>query len=121
MSRQTDSGIEVWLRSARDPFRKLATGFEKGTDMIKTRIASTAAVFTFGLAALGGAVVAIAGPANAGTGLTSSSDASSTSSPSGTTSTSDTSSLSGTRTASGISGSGGGGAGHGGAIFNHQG
>jgi hypothetical protein len=33
--------------------------------MIKTRIAGTAAVFTFGLAALGGAVVAIAAPANA--------------------------------------------------------
>ena len=33
--------------------------------MIKTRIASGAAIFTFGLAALGGAVVAIAAPANA--------------------------------------------------------
>lgn len=33
--------------------------------MIKTRIAGTAAVFTFGLASLGGAVVAIAAPANA--------------------------------------------------------
>ncbi len=32
--------------------------------MIKTRIASTAALFTFGLAALGGTVVAIAAPAN---------------------------------------------------------
>ena len=42
--------------------------------MIKTRIASTAAVFTFGLAALGGTVVAVAAPANAETGTTSSSD-----------------------------------------------
>jgi hypothetical protein len=33
--------------------------------MIKTRIAGTAAVFTFCLASLGGAVVAIAAPANA--------------------------------------------------------
>ena len=33
--------------------------------MIKTRIASTAALFTFGVAALGGTVVAIAAPANA--------------------------------------------------------
>ena len=33
--------------------------------MIKTRIAGTAAIFTFGLAALGGTVVAIAAPANA--------------------------------------------------------
>jgi hypothetical protein len=33
--------------------------------MIKTRIASTAAIFTFGLAALGGAVVSVAAPANA--------------------------------------------------------
>jgi hypothetical protein len=33
--------------------------------MIKTRIASTAALFTFGLASLGGIVVAIAAPANA--------------------------------------------------------
>jgi hypothetical protein len=36
--------------------------------MIKTRIAGTAAIFTFGLAALGGTVVAIAAPANAETG-----------------------------------------------------
>jgi hypothetical protein len=41
--------------------------------MIKTRIASTAALFTFGLAALGGTVVAIAAPASADTGTTSSS------------------------------------------------
>ena len=33
--------------------------------MVKTRIAGTTTVFTFGLAALGGAVVAIAAPANA--------------------------------------------------------
>jgi hypothetical protein len=33
--------------------------------MIKTRIAGTAALVTFGLAALGGAAVAIAAPANA--------------------------------------------------------
>jgi hypothetical protein len=33
--------------------------------MIKTRIAGTAALFTFGIAALGGAAVAIAAPANA--------------------------------------------------------
>ena len=33
--------------------------------MIKNRIAGTAAIFTFGLAALGGTVVAIAAPANA--------------------------------------------------------
>jgi hypothetical protein len=33
--------------------------------MIKTRIASGAALFTFGFAALGGAVVAVAAPANA--------------------------------------------------------
>ena len=33
--------------------------------MIKTRIATTAALFTFGLASLGGIVVAIAAPANA--------------------------------------------------------
>ena len=33
--------------------------------MIKTRIASGAAIFTFGFAALGGAVVAVAAPANA--------------------------------------------------------
>ena len=39
--------------------------------MIKTRIASTAALFTFGLAALGGTVVAIAAPANADPGTTS--------------------------------------------------
>ena len=47
--------------------------------MIKTRIASAAAVFTFGMGALGGTVVAIAAPANATPGA------------SGTTSTSDTS------------------------------
>jgi hypothetical protein len=33
--------------------------------MIRTRIATTAALFTFGLASLGGIVVAIAAPANA--------------------------------------------------------
>jgi hypothetical protein len=33
--------------------------------MIRTRIAGTAAVFTFGLAALGGTALSIAGPANA--------------------------------------------------------
>jgi hypothetical protein len=33
--------------------------------MTKTRIASTAAVFTFGLAAIGGTVLTIAAPANA--------------------------------------------------------
>lgn len=54
--------------------------------MIKTRIASAAAVLTFGLAALGGTVVAIAAPANAETGTTSSSGSTSTS---GTASTSD--------------------------------
>ena len=42
--------------------------------MIKTRIAGAAAVFTFGLAALGGTVVAIAAPANADTATTASSD-----------------------------------------------
>ena len=47
--------------------------------MIKTRIASAAAVFTFGLAALGGTVVAIAAPANAETNTTSSSSSSQTS------------------------------------------
>ena len=41
--------------------------------MIKIHIASAAALFTFGLAALGGTVVAIAAPANAETGSTSSS------------------------------------------------
>jgi hypothetical protein len=41
--------------------------------MIKTRIASAAALFTFGLAALGGTVVAIAAPANAETPTTTSS------------------------------------------------
>ena len=38
--------------------------------MIKTRIAGTAAIVTFGLAALGGTVVAIAAPANAETSMT---------------------------------------------------
>jgi hypothetical protein len=33
--------------------------------MIKTRIASTAALFTFGLAAIGGTVLTVAAPANA--------------------------------------------------------
>jgi hypothetical protein len=50
--------------------------------MIKNRIASTAALATFGLAALGGAVVAVAAPANAETGAsgtTTSSDGTTTS------------------------------------------
>ena len=42
--------------------------------MIKIRIAGAAAVFTFGLAALGGTVVAIAAPANADTATTASLD-----------------------------------------------
>jgi hypothetical protein len=42
--------------------------------MINTRIAGTAAVFTFGLAALGGTVAAIAASANAETDTTSASD-----------------------------------------------
>jgi hypothetical protein len=42
--------------------------------MIKTRIASVAAVFTFGLVSLGGTVVAIAAPTNAETETTSSVD-----------------------------------------------
>ena len=46
--------------------------------MIKTRIAGTAAVLTFGLAAVGGTVVAIAAPANAETGRGSSPDSSMT-------------------------------------------
>ena len=37
--------------------------------MITTRIATAAALFTFGLASLGGTVVAIAAPANADTGI----------------------------------------------------
>jgi hypothetical protein len=49
--------------------------------MIKTRIASTAAVFTFGLAAVGGTVVAIAAPANAETGSAGSSSSASTDGP----------------------------------------
>lgn len=44
--------------------------------MIKTRVASTAAVLTFGLATLHGTVVATAAPANAETGITSSRTAS---------------------------------------------
>jgi invasion protein IalB len=39
--------------------------------MIKTRIASAAAVFTVGMAALGGTVVAAAAPANATPGAAS--------------------------------------------------
>jgi hypothetical protein len=35
--------------------------------MIKTRVASAAAIFSFGVAALGGAVVAVAAPASADT------------------------------------------------------
>ena len=49
--------------------------------MIKTRIASTAALFTFGVAALGGTVVAIAAPADA---APSASGSSSTSASTGT-------------------------------------
>lgn len=56
--------------------------------MIKTRLASAAAVFTFGLAALGGTALAIAEPANAETVTSSTSGSMSTS---GTASTSDTS------------------------------
>lgn len=41
--------------------------------MVKTHIASAAALFTFGLAALGGTVVAVAVPANAATGTATSS------------------------------------------------
>lgn len=37
--------------------------------MITTRIATAAALVTFGLASLGGAVIAIAAPANADTGI----------------------------------------------------
>lgn len=40
--------------------------------MTKTRIASAAALFTFGFAALGGTVLAVAAPANAETAATSS-------------------------------------------------
>ena len=62
--------------------------------MIKSRIAGTAALVTFGLAALGGTVTAIAAPANAApasSGNTSSSDTSSASPTSDKTSTPDTS------------------------------
>ena len=38
--------------------------------MIKTRIATTAALFTFGLASFGGIAIAIAAPANADAGTT---------------------------------------------------
>ena len=44
--------------------------------MIKTRIASAAALFTFGLAALGGTFLTIAAPANASTGAPSASTSS---------------------------------------------
>ena len=47
--------------------------------MFKTRIASTAALFTFGLAALGGTALAVAAPGNADTGASSSTSSSSTS------------------------------------------
>jgi hypothetical protein len=47
--------------------------------MIKTRFAGTAAVFTFGLAALGGTVVAIAAPANAAPSASGTASASNTS------------------------------------------
>ena len=56
--------------------------------MIKTRIAGTAALFTFGLAAIGGTALTIATPAYADTGAagsTSSSGGSSKPSPSGST------------------------------------
>ena len=47
--------------------------------MIKTRIASTAALFTFGIAALGGTALVVAAPGNADTGASSSTSSSSTS------------------------------------------
>ena len=74
--------FEVSLRTRPDPFlNQPHTRWlkKKRTLMIKTRVAGTAAIFTFGLAALGGTVVAIAAPANAETGSTSSSSSSSTS------------------------------------------
>ena len=46
--------------------------------MFKTRIAGTAALFTFGLAALGGTALAVAAPGNAETGASSSTSSSST-------------------------------------------
>jgi hypothetical protein len=50
--------------------------------LIKTDIASSAAIFTFGLAALGGAVVALAAPASAETGSSSGSTSASGAAPS---------------------------------------
>ena len=47
--------------------------------MIKTRIAGTAAVFTFGLAAIGGTALAVAAPGNADTGASGSTSSSTTS------------------------------------------
>ncbi|WP_319432501.1 hypothetical protein [Mycobacterium sp. RTGN5] len=58
--------------------------------MTKTRIASTAALFTFGLAALSGIALAVAAPGNADTGASSSSGSSSTSSSSTSGTKSDT-------------------------------
>ena len=46
--------------------------------MIKTRIASTAALFTFGIAALGGTALVVAAPGNADTGASSSTSSSTT-------------------------------------------
>jgi hypothetical protein len=62
--------------------------------MIKTRIASAAAVFTFGLAALGGTVVAVAAPAYAAPSSSDSSSSSGSTPSSGTTSASGTTSTS---------------------------
>ena len=58
--------------------------------MIKTRIAGTAALFTFGLAAIGGTALVVAAPgyADTGTSGSTSSSGSSSASTSGTTSTS---------------------------------
>ena len=47
--------------------------------MIKNRIASAAALFTFGFAALGGTVLAVAAPANADAGTTTTTSSSQTS------------------------------------------
>jgi hypothetical protein len=63
---QASRGIEDSLRAALDPFLNSPTrASEKGTHMIKSRIAGSAALVAFGFAALGSSVVAIAAPANA--------------------------------------------------------
>jgi hypothetical protein len=60
--------------------------------MLKTRIAGTAALFAFGLAAIGGTVLTIAAPANAAPSDAGTSSSASGASPSGPTATSGTAS-----------------------------